>query len=131
MPVFEHRYRKRQNEKGFSGERDGVLFGCAGSGDRLPDVQVGQVTLIRHTPCITYRVVAGDRLSSIQIADNASGGKNFHKIVQAPAIYPQSGKCLPTLGYHFGSGRKYVVYYSLDNPHQERERIVEVNFSLP
>ncbi|EOU9533751.1 putative T6SS immunity periplasmic lipoprotein [Cronobacter dublinensis] len=118
-------------KKGFLGSGMVFLSGCAGSGDRLPDVQVGQVTLIRHTPCITYRVVAGDRLSSIQIADNAAGGENFHKIVQAPAIYPQTGKCLPTLGYHFESGRKYVVYYSLDNPHQERERIVEVNFSLP
>lgn len=66
-------------KKGFLGCAMVFLSGCAGCGDRLPDVQVGQVTLTRHTPCITYRVAAGDRLSSIQIADNAAGGEIFIK----------------------------------------------------
>ena len=108
-----------------------LLAGCAGPGDRLPDIQPGHVEMNGNTPCITYAVKPGDRLSYIEIANHSSAGDSFQKIVREDALYPQQGECLPTLGYHFESGNKYVAYYSVDNPRDERERIIEVNFLMP
>ncbi|WP_105596749.1 putative T6SS immunity periplasmic lipoprotein [Cronobacter turicensis] len=108
-----------------------LLAGCAGPGDRLPDIQTGQVEINGNTPCITYAVKPGDRLSFVEIANHGGEGDSFRKSVSEEAVYPQQGQCLPTLGYHFESGDKYAAYYSLDNPRDERERIIEVNFSMP
>ncbi|WP_426346241.1 putative T6SS immunity periplasmic lipoprotein [Cronobacter universalis] len=108
-----------------------LLTSCAGPGDRLPDIQPGHVEMNGKTPCITYAVKAGDRLSFIEIANHSGADDSFRKIVREEAVYPQQGECLPTLGYHFESGNKYVAYYSVDNAGNERERIIEVNFLMP
>ncbi|EPE7489845.1 putative T6SS immunity periplasmic lipoprotein [Cronobacter universalis] len=108
-----------------------LLAGCAGPGDRLPDIQPGHVEMNGKTPCITYAVKAGDRLSFIEIANHSSADDSFQKSEREEAVYPQQGECLPTLGYHFESGNKYVAYYSVDNAGNERERIIEVNFLMP
>ncbi len=77
-----------------------LLAGCAGPGYRLPDIQPGHVEMNGNTPCFTYAVKPGDRLSFIEIANHSSVGDSFQKIVREDAQYPQQGECLPTLGYH-------------------------------
>ncbi|PUV60274.1 hypothetical protein CDT92_22035, partial [Cronobacter sakazakii] len=76
----------------------GLLAGCAGPGDRLPGIQPGHVEMNGNTPCITYAVKLGDRLSYIEIANHSSAGDSFQNIVREDELYPQQVECLPRLG---------------------------------
>lgn len=107
-----------------------LLAGCPGPGDRLPDRQNAQVKNNGNTPCITYAVRPGDRVSSVQIGSSAGEKDSFRKILNESPFYPVSGKCLPTFDYRFEADKEYVIYYSVDNDNIKRERIIQASFSL-
>lgn len=107
-----------------------LLAGCPGPGDRLPDVQNAKVELKNTEPCLTYAVAHGDRISSIQIGSKSGEIDSFRKSLTMDPFIPESSKCLPTFGYRFVSGKKYVVYYSVDNVNSRREKIIQGRFSL-
>jgi len=108
-----------------------LLAGCAGPGDRLPDIQNANVDLQGTKPCIASVFAPGDRISSIQIGSKYDETESFRKnLTEAPFIR-QMSQCLPTFTYHFISGKQYVVYYNVDNVNSTRERIIQGSFSLP
>ncbi|WLI77802.1 hypothetical protein Q5705_04385 [Kosakonia sp. H02] len=107
-----------------------LLAGCPGVGDRLPDTQNAEVRLKGTTPCITYAVKPGDHISYVQIGSKSGESDSFRKSLNEQAFTPASGKCLPTFGYRFESGKQYVVYYSVDNDNRKRERIIQADFAL-
>ncbi|GAL57271.1 hypothetical protein EV102420_07_00895 [Pseudescherichia vulneris NBRC 102420] len=107
-----------------------LLAGCAGPGDRLPDVQNANVDLHGTQPCIASVFAPGDRISSIQIGSTSGDNESFHKYFTDDLLIPVSGKCLPLFDYRFSPGKQYVVYYSIDNPNNKRERIIQASFSI-
>ncbi|EOL8951796.1 putative T6SS immunity periplasmic lipoprotein [Cronobacter malonaticus] len=71
-----------------------LLAGCAGPGDRLPEIQPGHVEMNGNTPCITYAVKPGDRLSFIEIANHSSAGDSFQKMcVKMRCIRSRASVC--------------------------------------
>lgn len=105
-----------------------LLAGCAGSGDCLPDVQNANVDLHGTKPCIASVFAPGDCISSIQIGSISGDNKSFRKYFTDDLLIPVSGKCLPLFDYRFSPGKQYVVYYSIDNPNNKRENIVQASF---
>lgn len=105
-----------------------LLAGCPGPGDRLPDMQLSQVTFVGNQPCITYPVASGDRITSIQIGSTDSD--SFRQMFDENPLYPASGDCLPTFSYRFEANKSYTVYYSLDNDNRERQKIIEAHFTI-
>lgn len=107
-----------------------LLAGCAGSGERLPDVQNANVDLHGTEPCIASVFAPGDRISSIQIGSTSGDKDSFRKYFTDNSFTTVSGKCLPLFDYPFSPGKKYLVYYSVDNPNNKRERIIQASFSM-
>ena len=106
-----------------------LLVGCPGEGDRLPDTQIANVRFDGSTPCVTYTVEPGDRISYVQIGSYSDEQDSFQKILSEGPFIPNNKVCLPVFGYHFDSGKKYVVFYSVDNSNRERQRIIQVVFT--
>lgn len=107
-----------------------LLAGCAGPGDRLPDIQNANVDLHGTEPCIASVFAPGDRISSVQIGSISGDKDSFRKYFTDNPLTPVSGKCLPLFDYPFSPGKQYVVYYSVDNPNNKRERIIQASFSM-
>ena len=105
-----------------------LISGCPGPGDRMPEAVYADVKLKDNSPCVLYPAKLGDRITSIQIYNEMDFP--FRKLFDDSPFYPVDGQCLPTFGYHFNSGKSYVVYYGLDNDSAERQKLIQANFSI-
>lgn len=96
----------------------------------MPDVQNANVDLHGAKPCIASVFAPDDRISSIQIGSTSGDKDSFRKYLTDNSFTALSSKYLPLFDYQFSPGKKYLVYYSVDNPSNKRERIIQASFSI-
>ncbi|WP_443146817.1 putative T6SS immunity periplasmic lipoprotein [Pantoea sp. A4] len=109
-----------------------TLVGCPGPGDRSNPVYPAKLEINDGHVCIKAETYVGEYIYRTEILSSEENESVIR--YSARSIQPEwalTQQCLPTYGFTFLPGRKYLVAYAVSKEGVKQHRIIEASFTIP